>query len=147
MHSRQTCYLLLAIGWLAANFSLLAAETNSWRITSPALAEKTLPSLPALAVVGQRDDSGESWVLQGSISGTRQIAARDFHACFEQQGWQFDKVIPIGAGGRNGSLFLWRRDGRSIFLMLRESGVAQTDFALNLENKPRPTSTENHFKP
>ena len=135
MRARQAFYSLLAFGWLAAVSSLLADDATTWRIVPPSKTEKVLPGLPSLAVVEHRDDSGQSWALEGSISGTRQIAARDFHACFERQGWTFDKVISIGKAGRSGSLFLWQRGGSSIFLMLREAGVASTDFTLSLENK------------
>lgn len=135
MRTRKTFYLLLASIWLVAVGSLLADDSTTWRIVPPGKAGKKLPELPSLAVVEHRDDSGESWALEGNISGTRLVAARDFRDCFERQGWTFDKVITIGKAGRSGNLFLWRRNGNSIFLMLRESGVATTDFTLSLENK------------
>ena len=134
MRVLPTFYFLLLLN-VAAACPLLAEDAATWRIVPPGKAEKVLPDLPSLAVVGYRDDSGQSWALEGRISGTRAVAARDFRACFERQGWRFDKVISIGKDGRGGSLFLWRRNGGSIFLMLRESGVATTDFTLSLENK------------
>ena len=134
MRRRHTFYFLLLLN-LAAACPLLADDALAWRIVAPSKAEKVLPDLPSLAVVASRDDSGQSWALEGSISGTRTVAVRDFRACFARQGWTFDKVIALGQGGRSGSLFLWRRNGGSIFLMLRESGVATTDFTLSLENK------------
>ena len=135
MRAQPTFYLLLAVGWLAVVCPLLADDAATWRIVPPGKTGKVLPELPSLAVVEHRDDSGESWALEGSISGTRLVAARDFRTCFERQGWTFDKVIAIGKAGRSGNLFLWRRNGSSIFLMLRETGVATTDFTLSLENK------------
>ena len=134
MRLRQIFYFLLLLN-LAAVCPLLADDATMWRIVAPGKAEKVLPDLPSLAVVASRDDSGQSWAIAGSISGTRLVAARDFRTCFERQGWTFDKVIAIGERGRSGNLFLWRRNGSSIFLMLRETGVATTDFTLSLENK------------
>jgi hypothetical protein len=84
--------------------------------------------------VENRDDSGKTWRIEGSLGGTPAVAESDFKLCFERQGWQLDKVIPLVQGKQ--ILLLWRRGDSSIILMLREAGVARTDFAVGLDDNP-----------
>ncbi len=137
MRTVTAIYCLLAALGLAGG-PLARADGTDWRIVAPAKTEKVLPQLPALAAVERRDDSGKTWNIEGSISGTQPVAINDFRSCFAGQGWEFDKVIAIGDGGRSGSLYLWRRGPEKIFLMLHEVETARTAFALTLEEKPEP---------
>lgn len=136
MRLQKSFYLLLAAGWLAAACPLFGGETDTWRIVPPAKAEQKLPQLPPLTVVARRDDSGQTWGIEGSLGGTRAVALQDFQACFERQGWRLDKVISIGKDPRGDSLILWRRGAVSIFLKLHEAGVATTEFALGVDRQP-----------
>jgi hypothetical protein len=113
---------------------MLAADTTPWRIVPPLKTDKLLPELPPLAVVERRDDSGKTWRIEGSLGGTRVVAESDFKLCFERQGLRLDKVISIGRDKQ--SLYLWRRGGKGIILMLHETGVARTDFAVGLDDSP-----------
>lgn len=120
-------------------FPTPAADTASsgWRIVSPEKTDKRLPELPPLALVANRDDSGKTWRIEGSLNGTMAVAESDFKLSFERQGWQLDKSIPLGQGKQ--ILLLWRRGNSSIILMLHESGVAKTEFAIGLDDSPRQT--------
>ena len=76
----------------------------------------------------------KTWRIEGSLNGAMAVAESDFRLSFERQGWQLDKVIPLVQGKQ--ILLLWRRGDSSIILLLRESGVARTDFAVGLDNNP-----------
>ena len=131
---------LLTLHAMWGSEMLLSAQTNaasSWRIVASEKTDKKLPELPPLAAVASRDDSGKTWRIEGSLGGTRTVAESDFKLCFEGQGWQLDKVIPLGHGKQ--ILLLWRRGDSSIILMLHETGVAKTEFAIGLDDSPRQT--------
>jgi len=130
----------IALSAHAGDGLLGKSQTNAavvWRIVSPEKTDQRLPELPPLAVVENRDDSGKTWGIEGSLGGIRTVAESDFKLCFERQGWQLDKVIPLGQGKQ--ILLLWRRGDSSIILMLREAGVARTDFAVGLDENSGQT--------
>lgn len=128
--------LLFLIMGMVGSFAA-DATPSGWRIVSPEKTDKRLPEMPPLAVVANRDDSGKTWQIEGSLGGMQAVAESDFKLCFERQGWQLDKVIPLGQSKQ--ILLLWRRGDSSIILMLREAGVARTDFAVGLDENSGQT--------
>ena len=116
--------------------NVLAAEAAAavWRVAPQVQHKKSLPEAPPLAVVEGRDDSGETWQVSGSISGSPAVAAVTFETCFMRQGWRLDKVIPTGRNGHVNNLYLWRKGQHDILLMLWEASVAKTGFAFGLNS-------------
>ena len=130
VHWVLVCLLLVFFNALG-----LGTDPGTWRIAASwTNAQSRLPGLPPLAVVEGRDDSGETWQVSGSISGSPAVAAVTFETCFMRQGWQLDKVIPTGRKGHVNNLYLWRKGRHDILLMLWESGVAKTGFAFGLSS-------------
>jgi hypothetical protein len=137
---------LLTLHAMWGSEMLLSAQTNaasSWRIVASEKTDKQLLDLPPLAVVANRDDSGKTWRIEGCMNGTQAVAESDFKLAFERQGWRLDKTIPLGQGQQ--ILLLWRRGGSSIILMLHETAVAKTEFAVGLDNHPAKPVQPSHL--
>lgn len=122
----------LVVSLVLATEATLLAEPAKYHIITPDKATQHLPQVPPLALVENRDDSGKTWQVSGTLPGSPVVASREFEACFERQGWRLDKVVPIGRGGHN--LYLWRKGRQDILLMLWGQSVAKTGFSFGLNN-------------
>jgi hypothetical protein len=109
-----------------------------------AIAAPKLPELPPLATVSNRDNSGETWQVEGSLGGSVPLAVSDFKLAFQRQGWQLDKVITLEPNKQ--VLLLWKRAGISMILMLREAHAGQTGFALGMDHQKKPEKESNQVK-
>lgn len=116
-----------------------ATEAGGWRVVSPSNnTQIRLPELPPLAVVESRDQSGKTWQIQGTLPGSRAVAERDCRAYFEGQGWRLEKVIRLGRDGRGAILCLWRKSHLDMMLMLFESQLGKTGFAMGPQMNQSP---------
>lgn len=86
--------------------------------------------LPPLAVAAGKDGSGRTWRQSGTISGSLELARRDFRACLHAQGWKTDKAIPMGKSReRRMEISAWTKGKRRILLTLWQKGLAECGFA------------------
>lgn len=123
---------VFALGLMSGHAADSSTASSSWQLVPPEKRVHDLPELPPLAAAEKRDDSGKTWCVEGTLDGSMAAARSDFKVSFERQGWQLDKVIPLGKGTQ--ILLLWRRGDRSIILMLREAEIGQTYFAVGLND-------------
>ena len=123
----------LVTGVAALEDSVSATEVPVWRIVPPSKVEEMEIALPPLAAVANRDDSGKTWRLSGTIAGSPALARQDFSVALDQQGWRMAKVIPLSRDRREAHLSLWKKNGQSIILMLWENGAGKTGFSVGLD--------------
>ena len=134
---RTSCCVVYAAVFMAmASVGTLLADTPSLQITSPEKTGKRLPEPPPLATVSSRDNSGETWQVEGSLRGSVPLAVSDFKLAFQRQGWRLDKVITLKPNQQ--VLLLWKRNNISMILMLSETSVAKTRFAMGLDDGTAP---------
>lgn len=141
----KTCWIhvcqWLLVGLIPPAMSNDNVTSNAWKIVPMRTTEKKV-ELPPLAVVKSEDSSGETWRKSGTISGGLPVARAAFRKILEQQGWKFDKVIPLDSGRQIRELCLWTRGQRSMMLMLWEiEDVGKCSFTLG-EIMKQPEKTK-----
>ena len=124
--ARLVLPILMAIPLSAVTRSVAAGAV------SPAVASP-VPALPPLAVVDRRDDSGQTWQVEGHLPGNLRLAAQDFKIALQSQGWRLDKVIPLNRSLRPVNLFLWKKGNLDMLMMFHDDAVARTGFAIGID--------------
>lgn len=83
-------------------------------------------TLPVLAVVtGNEAAAGKTWMQEGLLGGSLDVARREFKQSMRAGGWTLDKTISMGTVGQRSELSIWIRRGHRVLLMIaeREPGV------------------------
>ena len=114
--------------WACVGFG----ASNQW-VVLPCRPVAREIELPALAIIDSRDDTALTWRLTGRIPFTRQQANKEFTECLRRQQWMMDKSISIGDSRKGSELLLFRNGSRRLLLMLWESRIGETGFALGEE--------------
>lgn len=128
---RGLCGLMCLIGALAGAWPVEASDEvpGSWRVVSlPRTGPIQMP-LPPLAVVTEEHESGETWRQAGGLSGTLELARKEFELAFRSRGWIPDKVIPLGKRYYRSELSIWTRRHQRVLLMIWEKDVGACAFA------------------
>lgn len=87
-----------------------------------------LIALPVLAVVtGTESKDGKTWMQEGIMGGTLEVACRDFRQALRAAGWRVDKTMVMGKPGQRSELAIWLRRGQRVLVMIteREPGLCE----------------------
>ena len=97
--------------------------------SKPPAATRPAVPLPPLAVVLEEDPGGTTWRETGEISGSLEVARKNFQRSLAQEGWALRKAIPLSAGAGRSSLFIWQRKGRELLVMLWQKEPGKCGFS------------------
>ena len=105
------------------------ADSNAVRIVAPQV-EASGIELPREAVVLDRDDSGQSWQLSGTVPVSLVTARKDFEVCLNRQGWKLLHTTPTSVPGQRSELSTWVRGKSRLLLLLTESEGGKSVFCI-----------------
>lgn len=99
----------------------------------------TICPLPISAHVTTESPDGKGWLQSGCMPVTLASARQQFASCLTAAGWHFVHSIPIEPQN-NRILFLWRREGKDLTMMLWRIDVGTTGFSWGVGARGQQTT-------